>query len=1088
MNTGRVTIQDCVNVPPPPDSRCQDPAFALQNPDICGVEAYLVIKPSLALVCPLGSLQLKAFLNRAGHETDVTSQTLFMSSDTTKLVIGAYTGNATGLSAGEVVINATFEDYTAQAELEVVGTDKNCCDDISVGMVVLVDNSLSMSQVWDGPAYGKKINCAKAVASRFIGEVNTTKDQVGLIQFNANSHATMYATQAAAAAIGETQQSTSFYDALETAIDLLDDMGVDLKALVIISDGEDQTESYASDNPISLLGDFKNAGGLVLCFGTRASGPGYSLLNAFSTGGFFVNCFDGVEESAIDYFMDLKGWICAGNCVDEGGETVPQGELDYADFQYWRVVDGHVDLIGDGFIDLLPGNGLYVDLRGSTAPYNGKMVLISPVTIDSVGDVYKLTLRIAGNQREVNNPSEVVAVKLWAQKGDAYGAADAISAAVTTGDVDMADESYDYYITWVNQYGESEPCAVESATVSHRNAKVTLTLPAAPSTADSVNVYRTIAGGGIVLLDTIEAVAVEATYEDTLRNDDVQALIDDGTIDPRNTVPLSDTTGTPIYYINTSIVIEHFAQGFKDYSFLFTLDVARDVLISIQQTSTPITNAANGVLLDRVILENSTRHNTPVFGADDFDVENPTAIPAGCGGSIWVDDDPLIIAGGEPLVPEMTGFDQPSGLVTTNIDPAASTGEAWLLFATYSESDFISGNILGEDPLWITYEFDAPKTVSSYRLWRNGTGGWYGPWYDPVYIEHTSTSWVLKGSNNGVDWDVLATVNDYGWPDYDWEDHASNYVTFALDTTPASYKYIKLEFEPYYTDPGGQTFGGIRRVQLLGDEEGGQIIPQGHYEYTYGCYGYGCPDEPDPEFGQDPDPLPDIEAGVTPPKVYEATKQGCVNCESNYVNLGNDPFTPQSYAVAACTDEPDITAQLDGARWELPLIPPGKNSCPNCDLLKEQIVTLHGNPAKTYDVALRIRGVVELRKIVAGSGTTLASGSYILLNTVHNYKCVANPTLDPSAGSVNQYWLIISNPYREILLNAMETGMVKVVGVDYEIDVQIAANATVRLIANSVDRCEAINSNNIKIEGVPPYPAAFDGQFLQMDVVSIEEA
>jgi hypothetical protein len=42
------------------------------------------------------------------------------------------------------------------------------------------------------------------------------------------------------------------------------------------------------------------------------------------------------------------------------------GQLNYNSFANWNVNFGTVDLIGNGFFDFLPGNGLYVDLDGST--------------------------------------------------------------------------------------------------------------------------------------------------------------------------------------------------------------------------------------------------------------------------------------------------------------------------------------------------------------------------------------------------------------------------------------------------------------------------------------------------------------------------------------------------------------------------------------------------------------------------------------------------------------------------------------------------------------------------------------------------
>lgn len=48
--------------------------------------------------------------------------------------------------------------------------------------------------------------------------------------------------------------------------------------------------------------------------------------------------------------------------AENGGVT----SENYASFSNWAVVEGSVDLIGPGLADLYPGNGLYVDLDGTS--------------------------------------------------------------------------------------------------------------------------------------------------------------------------------------------------------------------------------------------------------------------------------------------------------------------------------------------------------------------------------------------------------------------------------------------------------------------------------------------------------------------------------------------------------------------------------------------------------------------------------------------------------------------------------------------------------------------------------------------------
>ena len=62
----------------------------------------------------------------------------------------------------------------------------------------------------------------------------------------------------------------------------------------------------------------------------------------------------------------------------------------------WTIFDGSVDLIGIGTSwDLLTGNGLYLDMDGST--YDAGLITTGPIAL-APGD-YTLSFDIAGNQR-----------------------------------------------------------------------------------------------------------------------------------------------------------------------------------------------------------------------------------------------------------------------------------------------------------------------------------------------------------------------------------------------------------------------------------------------------------------------------------------------------------------------------------------------------------------------------------------------------------------------------------------------------------------------------------------------------------------
>ena len=92
-------------------------------------------------------------------------------------------------------------------------------------------------------------------------------------------------------------------------------------------------------------------------------------------------------------------------------ENGGQGVLNYTGFANFVVDDGTVDLIGDTasgtpLFDLLPGNGLYVDLDGST--FDAGTLISFPVALGP-GD-YSLSFDLAGNNRNTNNDTVLFAL------------------------------------------------------------------------------------------------------------------------------------------------------------------------------------------------------------------------------------------------------------------------------------------------------------------------------------------------------------------------------------------------------------------------------------------------------------------------------------------------------------------------------------------------------------------------------------------------------------------------------------------------------------------------------------------------------
>lgn len=85
-------------------------------------------------------------------------------------------------------------------------------------------------------------------------------------------------------------------------------------------------------------------------------------------------------------------------------ENGGQGTNSYTGFASWNVVDGCVDLHGNGFTDVQPGNGLYVDLDGTCRKAG---TIETKSTYDLQPGTYILEFFLAGNQ-QIDAPDSVV--------------------------------------------------------------------------------------------------------------------------------------------------------------------------------------------------------------------------------------------------------------------------------------------------------------------------------------------------------------------------------------------------------------------------------------------------------------------------------------------------------------------------------------------------------------------------------------------------------------------------------------------------------------------------------------------------------
>lgn len=176
---------------------------------------------------------------------------------------------------------------------------------------------------------------------------------------------------------------------------------------------------------------------------------------------------------------------------------------------------------------------------------------------------------------------------------------------------------------------------------------------------------------------------------------------------------------------------------------------------------------------------------------------------------------------------------------------------------------------------------------------------------------------------------------------------------------------------------------------------------------------------------------------------------------------------------ATCTS---IAATLDGLRWELPCLtysPQAPDYVCFTTTDQTKTATLSGKPQARYDVRLRIRGVVETKTYppaAPDAGFWQTGGT-------------------PVSDAWNVYALKVSNPAATHFLNHGPSGLYQCVGVDYTVTVRAAGGAVFTLFASAVDSNLSQIRNNVAapivVADVPPAPKAYDGQFLQMDVLGV---
>ena len=124
------------------------------------------------------------------------------------------------------------------------------------------------------------------------------------------------------------------------------------------------------------------------------------------------------------------GTLLSDNFDSENGGV---GQLNYYGLANFNVTGGAVDLIGNGFFDFYPGNGLYVDVCGSVGVCG---TLQSKQTFGP--GTYSVTLDLGGNAR--GGPSDTTLVNFGSFAGS-----------YTLGNTQLATETFTTTLTGPSQ-------------------------------------------------------------------------------------------------------------------------------------------------------------------------------------------------------------------------------------------------------------------------------------------------------------------------------------------------------------------------------------------------------------------------------------------------------------------------------------------------------------------------------------------------------------------------------------------------------------------------------------------------------------
>ncbi|XXT22483.1 hypothetical protein WME94_13080 [Sorangium sp. So ce429] len=164
-------------------------------------------------------------------------------------------------------------------------------------------------------------------------------------------------------------------------------------------------------------------------------------------------------------------------------------------------------------------------------------------------------------------------------------------------------------------------------------------------------------------------------------------------------------------------------------------------------------------------------------------------------------------------------------------------------------------------------------------------------------------------------------------------------------------------------------------------------------------------------------------------------------------------------------------ASIDGFRWEMPCDqdPGGSDECA-VSAKVDETRTFGGSPDTLYQVTVRLRGVVEPMKYRDGT----PDGMHFRVGG------------SPDNATYNIYSITVSDPPQVYYLNDNPDVGHDTFIIDHTKTIPVRGGATASFLGDGQNDRQIANFKHLVVEGVPPAPEPFVGQFIQLDVQSVE--